>query len=96
MNPEQYASGTIDPQSGEADHTDTFISLRARDPDSGGLLADTEEEHIKLTFDGLITVDDPLSATGNAPGQLSGTITAKHDGTNAPVVIALNEALEEV
>jgi len=94
MSPEQYAAAELGLASLEAAHTDTSLALRARDPSGVGLLADTEEEHIILTFAGLATVDDPLSASGNAPGQLSGAITARHDGTNAPVVIAINQALD--
>jgi len=94
MAPEAYAAASLNPESLELDHSDTTVGLRAYDPSGGGnLLADTDAEHILLTFAGLATVDDALSASGNAPGQLSGSITARHDGTNAPVVIAVNQAL---
>lgn len=77
----------------EITHNNTEIWFRQRKIGATALEADTAEKHLKLTMDGLAVIDDPLSATNAAAATISGSVTGKYDGTNAPVTITANQAI---
>jgi hypothetical protein len=88
--------GSVAVQGLKIEHAESLFWFRKRRSGATALFADTAEEHLKLTADGLVMIDDPLSASNNAPAAISGTVTCQYDGTNAPIVIAADQAIEVV
>ena len=74
-------------------HASSEIWFRKRKPDADVLYAKTAEEHLKITIAGLAHVEE-ISGSGNTPAALTGMITGEYDGTNSPIVVALDQAIE--
>ena len=74
-------------------HASSEIWFRKRKPDADILYAKTAEEHLKLTIAGLTHVEE-ITGTGNTPAALTGVITSEYDGTNVPVTVTLDQAIE--
>ena len=72
-------------------HANTTIYLRKRT--ATGFVADATAEHIKITADGLVYVDDAASASGIDSAETSLILVPEYDGTNAPIVIDTTSAL---
>lgn len=70
-------------------HATSYLYLRKRD--DGGY--DSGEEHIKITFDGLVYADSVWDARGNERGECNLVCLLRYDGTNAPLVFTYNQAL---
>jgi len=66
-------------------HANTTIYLRKRAP--AGFVADITSEHISLTLDGVVAIDQALDAQGADPAEVSLMLRARYDGTLDPVVI---------
>lgn len=82
------------PQGGVVvEHSESLFWLRKRTQAEPSFFIDTELEHIKLTAAGLVMIDDPLSASNASPATISGTITCKYDGTNAPITITPDQRI---
>jgi hypothetical protein len=94
LAPEKLDSAAIPDQGLQITHANTEIFLRQRDGETSAIFGDTETEHIKLTMDGLAAVDE-ISASQFQPASLSLSVTGEYDGTNAPVVVAVDQYITE-
>lgn len=75
-----------------ATHANTAFYLRKR-ADGGTVVADNVTEHIKFTAAGLITVSDPMDASGQDAAEVNLTMPLVYDGTNAPLTIDVASAI---
>ena len=74
-------------------HATTEIFLRKRTQSVAGFVADATAEHIKITADGAAHWTTLHDGTGNGRLESELQIDCRHDGTNVPVVIAVDEAI---
>lgn len=89
----EWLKSTSIPRLGKAGvHADTTIYLRRRLL-YGGFVPDGTAEHVKITADGLIVIDEPMDASGAAPAEVSATMHCRFDGTNDPLVINTASAI---
>lgn len=65
-------------------HANTTIYLRKRDF-GATFVADETAEHIKLSADGLITIDPAFDGAGAAAASITAVMRPVYDGTNAPI-----------
>ena len=85
------ASGAI-PLSGlRATHANSSFILRRRLNGTAGFMAGAD--HIRVTFDGLVTVTQPWRASSNQRGEMSIQIKCLDDGTNYPLIAAYTHTL---
>lgn len=92
---DQFGDSVI-PEGGLAvEHANTEIWFRQRQYGADALFADTAEKHLLLTCSGLAYIEDAMAASGNAPATLSGAVTCRHDGSNAPIVITTDTNIED-
>lgn len=77
----------------EIAHASSEIWFRKRKPDADMLYGLDAEEHLLLTMAGLAHVED-ITGQGNTPAALTGMITGEYDGTNNPVTVTLDQAIE--
>lgn len=76
-----------------ADHANTSIYLRKRNTGQSGFVADNVAEHILITMDGLVLINNAHSGQGNANATASLEIYGKFDGTNAPIIFTPNSQI---
>lgn len=80
----KFATGSI-PLSGlRATHANSYFVLRRRLNGTAGFM--TGGNHLKVTFDGLVTVTQPWRASANQRGEMSLQVKCLDDGTNYPLV----------
>jgi hypothetical protein len=90
-DPEWLKSSNI-PLSGKAaTHANTAIYLRRRL--AGGTYA-TGSNHIVLGAAGMAVIDEAFGATHGQAGESAVVLSTVFDGTNAPLAIAIDQALE--
>lgn len=65
-------------------HANTKIVLRRRSRGTGEY--STGADHILITAEAMIAIDDAFSASGNKRGEIGLKLTCLDDGTNAPLV----------
>lgn len=70
----------------------TKIYLRRR-TSGGGLDSDVTATHIKLVIPGYSIIGDPFSGRGTDAAETSIMLTARYDGTNAPIVATIDTAI---
>lgn len=75
-------------------HTNSVAWLRQRQAGGTGLFADTQEKHMKFTFNGLATVSG-LAGDANKPKTVRGMVDCTHDGTNTPIVLTAQDNIAE-
>jgi len=73
-------------------HANTNIYLRKRSV-GGTFVADATAEHIKLTMEGMATIDQVFDARGNATGETDVVVNGRYDGANTPIVVDTTSAL---
>ncbi len=73
-------------------HANTKIYLRKRALGST-FVAPATAEHIKLTAAGMAVVEDAFNADGSAAAECSIVLTCYYDGTNAPLIALLDQAI---
>ena len=91
IDPEWFKAANIPLLGKVATHANTAIYLRKRT--ATGFVADATVEHIKITADGLVYVDDGMSASGMDSAETSLMLVPEYDGSNAPIVIDTTSAL---
>ena len=77
---------------GNAVHANTVIQLMKKKNGAGGYEDSASTVHFRMTMDGLVIVEDPFSTSGDGIADSTSRVEATHDGTNAPVVFAFNQA----
>lgn len=73
-------------------HADTIINLRKRSA-SSIFVDDAEGEHIVITAAGMLTIDDAFNASNNRRGEITFRLTCKFDGTNTPIIYAVDQSI---
>lgn len=75
----------------QALHTNSVLQLVKR-VRSGSYYPYASTVHFRATLDGLAVINDPFSTSGAGEAELSARVELTHDGTNAPIVPAFNQA----
>lgn len=87
LQPEKFADAII-PLIGRAcTHANTSIKLRKRLEGQAGFVADGTAEHIEITAEGVLNVTNAHQGSANQRAQMALELTARFDGTNAPIII---------
>ncbi|MCC9603501.1 hypothetical protein LOC67_23375 [Stieleria sp. JC731] len=84
----KFATGSIPLRGLHGLHSNSSIVFRRRVNGTGDF--STSADSMELTFDGLVSVDSPMSAQGNQRSEMTIKITCLDDGTNAPLVFAFD------
>lgn len=74
----------------QALHSNTMLQLKRR-LRGGAFYGDGENQHFRMTLDGLALVDDPFSTSGDGVAETTARAETTFDGTNAPVVFGFNQ-----
>jgi len=89
----QWLKSTNVPTNGLAcAHADTELYLRKRAV-GATFVADGIAEHIKITACGMATVDSAMDASGSDAAECTVTLATRYDGTNAPLIITLDQGI---
>ena len=75
------------------DHTDTIFYLRKRLDCGAGFQDDADPVHIRFTANGVLTISDAHSASGNQRAQIQYRLSCTWDGSNAPIIPAIGQPL---
>ncbi len=73
-------------------HANTTIYFRARE-DQKTFFSDATAKHMKITLNGLVVPTKVIASSGTQPGECELTITGKHDGTNSPFVLSIDQTI---
>jgi len=88
FNPTILDNSSIPLAGKQATHAQTIIQLKKR---SGyaSFVADATAQHIRLTMNGMATITQALSGSGNAEANCVLRVEGVHDGTNVPILFNL-------
>ena len=93
LDPESFAAAKV-PLIGKAGaHADCKITFRKRLESQAGYVASATAEHISITADGVMLVEDAHNATGNQRAQTMLKMHCRFDDTNAPLLFDTTYAL---
>lgn len=74
-------------------HANSEIYLRKRAQTASHFVADGTAEHVKITFDGIATINDAGSQSGDDQAETGIDIMTRYDGSNTPLVFDTSSAI---
>ncbi len=77
----------------QATHANTLMQLKKRSGYSS-FVSDVTTEHIALTMNGMATVTEVFSGSGNGEATQAIRVEGVHDGTNVPILISVASAYD--
>jgi hypothetical protein len=86
LDPTNFADAKVLLEGLVGAHADSKLILRKRTSKQASYVADATEEHISITFSGVILATDAHNASGNSKASSTFRIEVDYDGTNAPFV----------
>lgn len=86
LDPESFAAAKVPLLGLAGTHANTSIKLRKRNNGTAGFVANGTAQHIELTANGILLVNDAHNGSGNQRAQTTLEMHCTWDGTNSPFI----------